>query len=102
MQIDEYIKLGNLLKDVEAIVYKIDFQKPKNRPINKRHTRSLKSLCNLKSDLEELMFFEHHINGNLHSALCTENSEADLHVFYGTNERFVFDGKTWVLMEVNK
>lgn len=70
MKFEEYIELGNALKQVKKLSCEIGWKKPKKSPVNKCHERASKCLIDLSSDLENLMFSDF-------------PERATTHVFYG-------------------
>jgi len=97
MKFEDYVKIGSDLKELNEQLCDFIVQTSKIRkktsPIMKRADKAMKALTQLRSDLEELMFFEH--PKSLDVLVAQTFPDAATHVFYGP-ERFSFNGEKWV------
>ena len=85
MKFEEYVRLGLDLKELNeqlcVFLSKTSKKNKKSSPIMKLADRTMKELTGLRSDLEDLMYFEHPDSLNL---LASQTfPDAKTHIFYG-------------------
>jgi len=58
MKIEEYVQIGNALKDIREILYKYPHIQGKTSPFEKRRAKADNAIGELMCNLEDMMFLE--------------------------------------------
>jgi len=93
MKFKEYIQIANLLKNIRVILDKEPQTIRKNCVSEKRRIRVNKAMCELQSNLEEMMFTE--CATELFQLCRNTFPDCDTHIFYNVDERLNPDEMKW-------
>jgi hypothetical protein len=82
MEFEDYVKLGNLLKEAERIIWTFQHKKPKKARINEHFRKATRHLSEVKNHLEEMLYIE--FPTQFTSGIFY--GEATVEIFYGADK----------------
>jgi peroxiredoxin family protein len=90
MKLEEYVQIGNTLKDIREILYKYPQIHGKTSPFEKQRKKADDAMSKLQCSLEEMMYLEclkelRELGVKMFP--CGAHLDIASHIFYGCDER---------------